>query len=225
MTAGIQIFNDSGTVQFDQDYTNLALKTKGTFTIGSPGYTTVQVANCKTPLVAVILAGSFAVFQWFSADGTTLNFSVSGTVGAAVTYYVFDQPGAPANYGLVVYRADGSVAFDATKQYARIVGVLAGTSFTDNAGTYSYPAGRTYALIVGKPGRYTEVVTNTVGTFPNLKYNRDTTEKGSRFTLNGTQVTISSISETTTDYDVGPGVFYINDSSSWSVIVADVTGF
>lgn len=224
-TAGIQVVNDAGTLLFDQDYVNVALRTKGTFTIGSLGYTTIQIANAKVPMIAVRLAGGFSAYQWFSSNGTTLNFMVRGPVGAVVTYWYFDEPTAPANYGLVVYRANGTVAFDATKQYARVQDVIAGSSLTNNVGTHYYPTGRTYAVIVGKVGMYTDVVTITTGVSPNYKYKRETTNKATVVTLNGATVDISVSTEVVTDPDAGPGVFYTNDSSSWNLILLDVTGF
>lgn len=221
MTAGIQLFNDGGSVIFDQDYTNVSLKTKGTVTIGAGGYTTVQVANCIMPVVALKFSGVGATYQWYSSNGTTLNIMMVGTIGASVTYYVFDQPGAPANYGLVIYRADGSVAFDATKQYARVADVWAGANFITNTGTRVYTSGRTYAVVFGKMGHWHNGYNVISGTHHVWHDDYQDTQ----VSMSSNQVTVGSVTHSELDPDGSQSPAYVQSSESWSIMVLDVTGY
>lgn len=224
MTAGVAVYNDSGTLLFDENCQNLAVFAAGTGTISSLGYiNSFQVANCKYPLLAIKANGRAWGTTTFAADGTTVNVFISGDPGVQVTWYLFDRTVTASNYGLVVYRADGSIAFDAAQKNARVVDVWTG-DFNTGLGTRTYPGGRSYAICWLKLGylykKYSKFIstnnyqTQFEETFSNIQ------------SWNGTSLTVNSVFTVTNDVTTGVPVTPItNDSSAWAIAVLDVTGY
>ena len=163
MTAGLQVYSDSGLIQIDDRYSNLALRTKFTTTTSSVSgtldtlnYATVDV-SATYPIVAVNTAGRIALLGAYSI-GTNLwrlQF-VSSSGNTTFTAYVFDYPVSPGNnFGLQVFRDDGVLAFDSNIKYAKVAAIVnrpAGQpSQVNNAGaawTYSGLPTSTYAAIM-----------------------------------------------------------------------------
>ena len=231
MTTGIQVYNDYGSILVDENYSNLAVRQKGSATISSYGYiTTFKVPNCTSPMVAVQASNGLAnASTWLDSDGTTLNVYIGGDPGTAVTWWVFDVPINPASYGLVIYKSDGSLAFDATKQYIRIVDVVSGSDFPTPPYTKSYPSGRSYGFVTLKAGYWRWIHSNPDSGAPDngntLGWVVTTQTKGTRAKFSGQTVTVDYWTESTSV--PGPkGVnLNANNSPQWKYAIVDVTGY
>jgi hypothetical protein len=151
----MQVFNDAGSLQIDETYSNLFLHQRGTvattnallfgisivdFTIPNCRYMPVLFVNCNVSAKVAVL----------SMSGTTANCRASafGSVGTQLTYYAFDRAPnvAVANYGLQVFDAAGNITFDALRSPMRIVGSFSAPGNSGSSGTYA--SGRTYAVAV-----------------------------------------------------------------------------
>lgn len=168
MTAGLQVFNDWGTVQLDQDYISFSMSAKGTLAMtGDPanhpqpmtvGQITVTGQN---PIIAFLppppsANGGAVHLLGRSQSGSqfTFYFSCLGQQAFGLEYWVFDDAvmgmGAGESFGLQVYRADGSLAFDSGTKPLRIVGVVdLEPSATEPSGQIVVPSGRKYAAVQG----------------------------------------------------------------------------
>lgn len=150
MTTGLQIVNDAGTILIDENYTNLALRLKGTVTLDSDGVALVAVAGLASPVVAVRCTTAQAYGELGSGN-TSLR--IRGNPGASVTYYIFDTPvGSGLHQGLQVFNAAGVLCFDSGRSYARVRAAITGDIRTA-VGTYTYDSGRTYAVAFPTKGR------------------------------------------------------------------------
>lgn len=106
MPSGIQIVNNSGVVQIDQDYSNFQLVSKG---VGA-GEFSVSVGNSKAPLLCMRPNSLTYLHRFDYVQNGTSTWVIRS--GGQVSWYVFDSSvPSPGNSGLEVYRADGSLAF------------------------------------------------------------------------------------------------------------------
>lgn len=106
MPSGIQIVNNSGVVQVDQDYSNFLLVSKG---VGS-GEFTISVGNSKAPLLCMRPSALTYLQRFDYVQNGTSTWTVRSD--GQVNWYVFDSSvPSPGNSGLEVYRGDGSLAF------------------------------------------------------------------------------------------------------------------
>lgn len=136
MPAGLQVFNNAGIVQIDQDYLCFGLRQKGTAVcnqvLGGPTsrrYASVQITDATAPMIAVHLNGELALYR-VSVSGSTWTFFFIGTAGQVFEWYIFDLYNAamaPPG-GLEIFNASGARVFSSQTPAARIVGV--GTSFS-----------------------------------------------------------------------------------------------
>ena len=123
MTAGLQIINDSGVVQLDENYFNLEFKNKfqyaiatgiNQYTITTGGYGNEVVAVGETGVGYVNIARTASnkiVITTFSTAATTLTFYVFGTPDQTAT----------ANAGMQIFNSAGQITFSATQNYMRVV--------------------------------------------------------------------------------------------------------
>ncbi|HSX65386.1 MAG TPA: hypothetical protein VLF15_11705 [Pseudoxanthomonas sp.] len=149
------MFNDSGSLQIDETYSNLFLHQRAViatataisfgisvvdFTIPNCRYWPTIFANCELPSKCSVQ----------SMSGTTANCRalVVGAVGTPLTYYAFDRAPnvAVANYGLQVFDAAGNITFDALRSPMRIVD--SHVALGNSGSSKQYAAGRTYAVAV-----------------------------------------------------------------------------
>lgn len=178
---GIRIRNSHGTVQIDDNWIGMALRSKGTFTLE------VDPSNRPQPMLraSLTVAGIWPIIAFNpgnnatsmygsqnNGNGTwTFHFRCQGTTPATVEYWVFDQmdQGIGFNslgYGLRVRRqSDGKVVFDAGCRPMRIAGIIdypmpaevlppTGSPQSGLHGTLTFNgvAGRKYAAIQGAFG-------------------------------------------------------------------------
>lgn len=123
MTAGLQIINDNGVVQLDENYFNLEFKNKfqyaiatgiNQYAIATNGDGNEVVAVGETGVGYVNIARTAAnqiVITTFATAATTLTFYVFGTPDQTAT----------ANAGMQIFNSAGQITFSATQNYMRVV--------------------------------------------------------------------------------------------------------
>jgi hypothetical protein len=157
MTTGFRTKNASGTLQIDQNYENLALRAKGTFTPGTPWN------NSKWRLGSFTVTGNTPVIAWrASGPATLVSVSVSGTsvtyqfliaaASGSIDWWLFDKPTyvamATAPGIRIKNPSTGVVVFDSRMKYMRVVGVISGDYASLVAPAAASYAG-TPAVVVG----------------------------------------------------------------------------
>ncbi|HDY6077250.1 hypothetical protein I5J93_06595 [Pseudomonas aeruginosa] len=159
MIAGLQIFNDCNTIQFDDNYHAPILISKSTVSVRQ-----------RRP--APYDAGSFGALEVFAKDPLLF---MGNTYGGAVTVssreevysgfwrftlvadsfsgtdadvYVFDNaPPQSSGFGLQIYKPDGiTLGFDSGSKYLRLSDVLQASSGITSS--FSLPSGRQYAAML-----------------------------------------------------------------------------
>ncbi|WCD83007.1 hypothetical protein [Pseudomonas sp. TUM22785] len=171
MLAGIEIVNDWGTTQITEAYANFVLTGKYEVAISTyVGYLSVRGTN---PILAFRGGGRCCVTA-FTLDGDTHHFTFRCNVSGTVTVYVFDSPSPyqpTGREGLQVFKADGSLGYDSSFPYMKILQIspVPAPLPIDRYKPYDHreihaPAGRTCAVFIGyhRMGEYhvpfTEVV-------------------------------------------------------------------
>ncbi len=163
MGAGFQCLSDSGYIQIDENYRNLALLRKTTLSgtdansAGVPlaAYTCRWVsytANSKESVLAFYSNGKFCPFIVQESNGTFVwKIALdSGSGNNQVTIYEFGPPPSTgSNSGFQVHNASSQLVFDANFRYMKFADFFAG-SFIDLLKTSkSYTQGKIYAVAYG----------------------------------------------------------------------------
>lgn len=173
MPAGLQVINEYGTIQIDQDYINLCLSAKGTMTTSNDGLVhpqpmevaTISV-NGSNPLLALRgPTGKRLNVERVSVSGNIFTFRVKSQSSSSFTfsYWVFDKAewamSGNLGVGLQVFKGNGEVAFDSGSRPLRIVDVVdfgqPTSTIPNTTGTFTQeasigvPGGRTFATIQG----------------------------------------------------------------------------
>jgi hypothetical protein len=151
MTAGFQVINNAGSILIDENYVNLAMKSKGSGSTSGPtglNRLTVALSGLSTPMVALASPVRFVGLKNFAADMSSMLLQGEGSVTSAVNYYIFDKPtSSGVNQGLQVFDAAGGLVFDSGNKYARVVDIFGGAAEANWTPARVYPAGRTYAVV------------------------------------------------------------------------------
>lgn len=123
MTAGLQIINDSGIVQLDENYFNLEFKNKFQYAIATGvNQYTITTNGYGNEVVAVGETGN----GYVSISRTAANqiiITTFATAATTLTFYVFGTPDqtATANAGMQIFNSAGQITFSATQNYMRVV--------------------------------------------------------------------------------------------------------
>ncbi|WP_247308179.1 hypothetical protein [Ralstonia pseudosolanacearum] len=157
MPAGLQIWNDAGTVLIDDTHANLAVAARGVVATSAAGMGVYQIGSRAvvsytgdtraTPLIAFACPAGFVGVYLSSLSGSTYTwrFITEQPAGTEIKYWVFDRaPASSGSYGFQVFDAAGNLTFDSSRQQARIVGIT--------GGIFEIPAGRIYAVAVQRIG-------------------------------------------------------------------------
>lgn len=176
-TAGLQVFNDSGSIQVDITYRNLCLRQKGTLTTtaylpagASAGcsYGSFNVTGLTTPIIAVGGSVTACPQTYYDSANSRHGFLISavGAIGTNVPYYIFDVPTElGSTSGFVVRDSSGVLVFDALQPALRVRGFYPSTS----SNVSNLASGRTYAIAHPTLGFRTvtvEVYSRLYGTVP-----------------------------------------------------------
>lgn len=132
MPAGIEVINDNGSIQIDQNYSNYLLKAKGIATTSAIApqihIADISVSNSEAPILCVRpTAGLTAVnlITQHNPGGVTTFRLVTHSV-ASVEWFIFDAGRAVADIspGLSVYLPDGSLAYNSNAAALKVESVI-----------------------------------------------------------------------------------------------------
>lgn len=174
MPAGLTVYNDSNTLQVDQNYKNLRYYGKATLSTTSvpngdryrnyqhADFTYTAVYN-QPPMIAIESAAAGFIFL-VSNTGNTFTFRVVFPLqgsSTSFTYWIFDQPNGTSSstYGLQVFDEQGRLTFDALMGYPKYIDRFVVPS--ESAGTggnlsYPIPAGKKYLPVQAVVGTYAQ---------------------------------------------------------------------
>lgn len=144
MTAGIEVINDSGSLQIDGTYRNFSLLRSGSIIPSvdpNPGagpssrLAEVTFSPSANELIAVACDDLFGPY-W--AKPGVQAFRVVGT--SPLRYYVFGVKSSSDGYGLQVFNAAGTLTFDSSWKPFNVAGII-------TSGSMTLAAGRTPAVL------------------------------------------------------------------------------
>lgn len=173
---GLRVRNQSGFIQIDNAYSNLALRSKGSITCSAIFNTnqgpaniyqgTVTIAMSDGACIAIRSDWPCAILRTTNGSGSrTFTFLTQGGAGV-VEYFVFDSPdfaGAFGAVGLRVRRRDLSgYAFDSRKPYMKVMGTAVTTPGATQSTDVGFPGGR-LAWVPSQQGQLMEVHVLGVG--------------------------------------------------------------
>lgn len=163
MPAGLEIRNDSGTIQLTENRANPVLIQKGTITTvtntfaGAPlaasmatfsftrpnTNTFPMLAIRSTGLTGLVGIGPHTSLTW------TWTFLSAQAVGTTIDYWLFDaKPTLASSKLFEIYDAAGNLAFSLAEKPMRVRSVLTGSSPPVTATTTTLDTGRTYASML-----------------------------------------------------------------------------
>jgi hypothetical protein len=157
MAYGFEIRNDYGTVQVDDTFKNLALKSKSTLTTTSPypsggsSQVLLSLTAPVTPVIALRCAVEAVItFAYIGGGVAQYLIAANGPVGTTIDCYVFDEPAAPtmSGYGTVINDPSGNTIFDGSQKYLRVVDFIGPIGSTVSTAPHTYVSGRIYAAAV-----------------------------------------------------------------------------
>lgn len=153
MPAGLQIFNESGTMIVSDTFKNYHLIEKGTFTIPAGdsengGIFSFTRTGRTFPVLAIrasVLVGSSE--QVVPGGSLTRTFYTKiNSSSTTVEFWLFDVLSTPpATFGLEVYNDLGQLTYASGQAPMRVVGDVLMSGYTNTSSTFS--AGRTYASV------------------------------------------------------------------------------
>lgn len=152
LPAGVQINNDYGVVQIDQDYSNHLLVSKGRgVTYAANGMAMFQVPYAGTgtaPILCLKPVNGFAFLYAAPNRNQAGNWTIAANaVGVSVDWYLFDANVASQDVGpgLSVYDANGRLAYNSSQRSLNVVSQLT-TPASDGAYQFSQNVGGDYAI-------------------------------------------------------------------------------
>lgn len=234
MATGFRIRNANGSVQIDDSYQNLALRSKGTVVSGGnstgAGWYAASVTLPSTVVVAFRCASACLLMSQI-VNGSTkqVSFRTQGT-GITVEWFAFDTADLGlsygGSYGLRVRTKTGAVAFDSRMKYMRIIGQIAGTSAQNAVGTYTYGAGQAPAVVQG-PLCYSSQTVPLTGTGAGSDVKVQYVFFGLSASISGSAITLANSNTDGFLYEhaakVPPGLD--SQQATYSYLVLDVANF
>lgn len=172
MPTGFQVLNDDGVYQITSDYRNLHMVAKGTATLSGPTYkdggdratytATIVRTGTEMPFLA-IRSANLVGYTEYTVSGTT-TYTLYSLSSGTVDWWFFDliDP-VSTSFGLQVFKADGSLAYDSGANGLRLAGltVLPGSFSFPSDVSQTYPSGRIYAAIFSQAGLITDFYEHT----------------------------------------------------------------
>lgn len=227
MPAGLQVYSDSGLIQIDDRYSNLALRTKFTATTASgtgPNYsfwTYTTVVTATYPIVAMS-GPRIALLGCVNIGGNQWQLQFVSPAQATFTAYIFDYPVSPGNnFGLQVFRDDGGLAFDSNIKYAKVAAIIqrpAGQPSGNGGGS-----GQNWDYLSLPAGNYAAIMPSRVGVFKIANTSKFMIADFLQTQTTGISVVLQMFIADTTDTSAGGGT-WIDTSLSTTIAILDVTG-
>lgn len=227
MPTGLDIYNDYGTLQINEKYSNLLFMMKGTLTLStlSDQYTNAYKAVLFVAAIdpEIYINGTGAAYVAIGSKtqvSNGWNFTIYSDRPVTLTYYVFDTNGLPSgNFGLQVFKEDRTLVYDSSCKVLQIIDLF---SLGMPSSQKAFPTGKTYAA--------------------RLTYSRQNLVEGpevdpqmmgawTAITLDTFRVEANIVYTNTGDTLIGtfPQEWYRSTPWAWGVppqvIVADVTGY
>lgn len=171
MSFGIEVLNESLTVQLDTNYTNLVLVQTGSVTsswVGTVILCTVTYTSATAPILAIRQTSPYGSlsfwnynksgnnhtwqFRYHSQNGITPDPRGVSSISATISYFIFDQSNASeTGFGLRINNASGNNIFTYTQKPMNCLGIYLGPRVWNpgNPGyvDYQFPANKTYAYV------------------------------------------------------------------------------
>lgn len=181
MSIGFQVVGSSGAWQADDTFASLALRAKGTVTLGTVApFNRTASANIPvgagpfdTPILAV-RSDYPTLVSWMWLNGSQWTYTVLApnspqegqNVGKTLDWWLFDRPAdLGSSTGLVVRDASNRVTFDAAQRYLRVRGVQtngANGSVDYGSGVLAYASTRVGVITsvsqLTPGGQYTQTI-------------------------------------------------------------------
>lgn len=192
---------DGSLIQIDPNWECLGMKQAG-ITTTAPSYTvpsgdtvgrtTISVAGCNEPILALFCSSAFIGVMSKSQSGTTYSWDIVTNIpGASFTYWIFDTTDVAqiqflTTKGLRIRNpANNRVIFDSRYKYMRIVQIVNATAGTSSSDQPISMTGN-YAVGISNTGLYTRVDGGPVGGGPSWLVNTAGFVTGFRTNTNGT---------------------------------------
>lgn len=155
MPAGLQVFNDSDTIQVDSTWKNFSLVSRTVINSSKSAWQEPDLAGavyansgindlvfvyCATPFLAVGVSQQSGVRYYRVGTGNSENIPV--------TFYTFrGQQPTSSSYGLQVFNETGEITFDSLNKMNRIVGLMP-IAPGQTATFYNFNRTRKYAVMI-----------------------------------------------------------------------------
>ena len=181
MAYGIQVLNDSGTIQLDENYPNLKLVTHTTGTISPPfnyfdenynhGYANADTSGAvgASPIVA-FKAANLPMLQ--TSSSTARIYDSSGS--ANFEYFVFDAINnytpPSGEFGMAVFNSAGNLTYHSSYKYMKVATIVSGSNYQSGVATQTLDSGKSYAVMCMRPGGRLVVSTFPGGGFTSDYY-------------------------------------------------------
>lgn len=134
MATGLKVYNDSGTVQIDENWRNYGFREKISVPItvlGSVGATDIPIFASGAEVLIGCRASQLLPFMkhsYFDAGSWTFNWMFRNLTGSDITetvdFYIFDlMLGSYPDFGLKVFDASGNLVFHSSAPTMKIAGI------------------------------------------------------------------------------------------------------
>jgi hypothetical protein len=155
MPVGLQVTNNSNTVQLDEYSMTIAMVAKGLLLMtqvntngtGVVLYEGIISVPGVDPQVFIVPTGGLVSLYEITTSGGAFTFRFLSNAPASVPYYIFDKgkPPTTANYGLQVFTGEGVLAFDSGSKFLRVRDIFYAPA--SSTGSWGIPQdGRNYAV-------------------------------------------------------------------------------
>ena len=179
MPAGLEIYNDAGTVQLDASSVTHTLVASGAAASGPKQYqfgnSTANITYTGTaPLLAFRPGSGDAALMQTSVSGNTHTWTIncSGAVGTPIEYWIFDMvPLGTLGYGIEIYNEVGSLVYATQSKPIRVIDLLQSSTYWGAVGpNVSYPVSKVAALFARQSGRRVWLRQGTTNIFLEQQY-------------------------------------------------------
>lgn len=229
MTVGLEVRNDFNTIVIDSNYSNLLLGQQGSVSVnlvdtygsGITLYSGSITTAVKNPqLFFKNTNGAYVAVYNATYDVNSTVFSIYTNAGGSFNYLIFgtDIPLSSNNYGLQVFKEDGTLAFDSGSKILKYETVIqmSGSSGQDSI-SYPLPVSSTQRAACISFSRTSAIVIG-VTPFPRIG-----------MFIDSIRVNSNSIDAMRMIYRIAPGQPDTNYpaiiATPAQLIVADVTGY
>lgn len=165
MATGLKIYNDSGTIQIDENWRNYGFRQKISFSLttsnitgGAPFYIPYSLVVSGTPALLCACRSTsqypFRLHSYYSGGTWTINWLFAHDEGdspvydpttktGTVDFFIFDTlEGSYSNIGLKVFNASGALVFHSDARMMKVGSVLPCSSW------FSGPGDRQFAPLI-----------------------------------------------------------------------------